>query len=450
MTIIARRTFLGTSAVLAGCTMAAPVARTPLAVGGGGAKGFVRRDGQRLMVGDEPYRFVGANIWYAAYLGADAAYGDRARLGRELDALAAMGVTNLRVLASAEEGPLKNSIKPGFRGPGTDYNQTLLAGLVYALAEMAKRGMRAVLYLTNFWEWSGGMMTYLSYVNGGTYLNMNDPAHPWPEFANFNAQFYGNDRAMGLYRDWIRTVVGRTNGVTGTRYADDPTIMAWQLSNEPRPSGDAAHANLPQFYAWVRSSAQLIKSLAPRQLVSTGSEGLKGGLERTDIVLAEHAVPEVDYLTVHIWPNNWEWVKQTDLANTAARGEALTDKYIADHIALAKQLNKPMVIEEFGYPRDAGSNDPAVATTYKDRFYGRIYTAALRNMAEGGPIVGTNFWAWNGEARAAHPDYRFKDGDRQYMGDPPHEPQGWYGIFTGDTTIRLVADHAAAIARLPK
>ncbi len=42
--------------------------------------------------------------------------------------------------------------------------------------------MRAVLYLTNFWEWSGGMMTYLSWINGGNYINMNDPAHPWPEF----------------------------------------------------------------------------------------------------------------------------------------------------------------------------------------------------------------------------------------------------------------------------
>jgi hypothetical protein len=56
----------------------------------------------------------------------------------------------------------------------------------------------------------------------------------------------------------------------------------------------------------------------------------------------------------------------------------------------------------------------------------------------------------NGEARAQHPDYRFRDGDGQCMGDPPHEPQGWYGIFTGDTTVRVVADHAAAIARLPQ
>ena len=444
MTLIARRGFIGSGALLAGCTMAPPLSRST----GAGAQGFVRREGVRLLVDDQPYRFVGGNMWYAAYLGADAPYGDRARLGRELDALAAMGVTNLRVLASSEEGPLKNSIKPGFRGPGKDYDRTLLAGLDYALAEMGRRGIRAVLYLTNFWEWSGGMMTYLSYVNGGNYLNMNDPAHPWPAFANFNAQFYGNRAAMDLYRDWIRAVVGRTNGVTGKPYADDPTIMAWQLSNEPRPAGDTAHADLPQFYAWLRDSAQLIKSIDRNHLVSTGSEGLKGGLESAEIVLAEHAIPEIDYLTVHIWPNNWDWVQQTDLANTAARGEMLTDQYIADHVALARQLDKPMVIEEFGYPRDGGSNDPAVATTYKDRFYGRIYSAAINDMREGGPIAGTNFWAWNGEARAAHPDYRFRDGDRLYMGDPPHEPQGWYGIFTGDSTIRLISDHAKAIAAL--
>ena len=437
-----RRGFLGAATLLAGCATVPRASATA-------SPGFVRRAGMQLMVGDRPYRFVGANMWYAAYLGADAPYGDRARLGRELDALKAMGVTNLRILASAEEGPLRNAIKPGFR-TATTTNATLLAGLDYALAEMAKRDMRAVLYLTNFWEWSGGMMTYLSYVNGGRYLDMNDPAHPWPAFANFNAQFYGDARATGLYRDWIRTLVSRTNNATGRRYADDPTIMAWQLANEPRPAGDVAHADIEQFTGWVRDSARLIKSLDPNHLVCTGSEGLKGALERPDILLAEHGLAEIDYLTAHIWPNNWDWLKQTDLANTYRRGETLTQDYIASHVLLARQLDKPLVIEEFGYPRDGGSNDPAVATGYKDRFYRLIYAAALRDMGEGGPIAGTNFWAWNGEARAEHPDYRFRDGDRHYMGDPPHEPQGWYGIFTGDTTVRIVADHAAAVARLPR
>ena len=35
---------------------------------------------------------------------------------------------------------------------------------------MGRRGMTAVIYLTNFWEWSGGMMTYLYWTNGGRYM----------------------------------------------------------------------------------------------------------------------------------------------------------------------------------------------------------------------------------------------------------------------------------------
>ncbi len=437
---IDRRLLLGSAVLLAGCAT--------MRGGDAAHRQFVRRDGMRLMTGDRRYRFVGANMWYAAYLGADAAYGNRARLIRELDALAALGVTNLRILASAEEGPLHHSIKPGFR-TATTVNDALLGGLDFALAEMAKRNIRAVLYLTNFWEWSGGMMTYLSYVNGGRYIDVDDPAHPWPAFANFNAQFYGNDRAVGLYHDWVRALVTRSNGVTGIRYADDPTIMAWQLANEPRPAGDLAHAAPPQFHAWVQGTARLIKSLDPHHLVSTGSEGLMGALGQPEIVLAEHAIAEVDYLTAHIWPNNWEWVRQADLPGTHARGEALSQKYIDQHVGFARQLNKPLVIEEFGYPRDGGSNDPAMSTQYKDRFYRLIYAAVERDMARGGPTAGTNFWAWNGEARAQHADFKFQPGDLQYMGDPPHEPQGWYGIFAGDTTTRIVADHAAAVARLP-
>ncbi len=53
----------------------------------------------------------------------------------------------------------------------------------------------------------------------------------------------------------IRAIVGRTNKVTGTRaHANDPTIMAWQLANEPRPAGSDAVglAALPAFRALVQ------------------------------------------------------------------------------------------------------------------------------------------------------------------------------------------------------
>ncbi len=54
-------------------------------------------------------------MWYAAYLGADAPFGNRDRLRRELDGLGALGIDNLRILGSSELSPLKNSITPAFR-----------------------------------------------------------------------------------------------------------------------------------------------------------------------------------------------------------------------------------------------------------------------------------------------------------------------------------------------
>ena len=77
-------------------------------------------------------------------------------------------------------------MRPTFRNRTRHFNETLLRGLDHALAEMGRREITAVIYLTNFWEWSGGMMTYLYWTNGGRYINMNDPAHPWPEFPDMS------------------------------------------------------------------------------------------------------------------------------------------------------------------------------------------------------------------------------------------------------------------------
>ncbi|TGX52407.1 mannanase [Sphingomonas gei] len=438
--MVTRRSLIGGSAALA-ATLGLPV---PAAA----ASPFVRREGTRLMLGDRAYRFAGANLWYGAWLGSSAAFGDRARLVRELDALAATGVTNLRILASAEESPLRNSVKPAFHAGGDAANPALLDGLDFCLAEMAKRNMKAVLYLTNFWEWSGGMMTYLYYVTG-KYMDASDPAHPWPEFPNATAQFYANPEAVALNHDWVRAMVGRTNRVTGIAYRNDPTIMAWQLANEPRPAGDLATATplLPAYNAWIQGSARLIKSIDRNHLVSTGSEGLMGSVQTADIYRKAHDIPEIDYLTAHIWPLNWSWVDAKDIPGTHAGATAKVAEYLAQHQALAKEIGKPLVIEEFGYPRDGGGYDPEASTRFKDLYYKQIYDAVLSSARTGGPIAGSNFWAWNGAGRAAHGDHRFKPGDTAWLGDPPHEPQGWYGVFDSDASTRgVIKAHAEALA----
>ncbi|QNN65148.1 mannanase [Sphingomonas rhizophila] len=411
-TPLGRRTFVGgTAAALASCAIpvGAPVARP-----------FVGRSGTALTLDGRRYRYVGTNMWYAAYLGAEAAYGDRGRLQRELDRIAVLGLTNIRLLGSSEDSPLKNSVTPTFRDRTSAYSETLLKGLDFTLAEMGKRGLRAVIYLTNFWEWSGGMMTYLYWNNGGRFINMNDPAHPWPEFADMSSQFYANRQAVAQYHDYVRAVVTRTNSVTGIRYADDPTIQSWQLANEPRPGGgkEVGLNHLRDYLAWISDTSRLIKSLDSNHLVSTGSEGTQGCLDDDACVINAHSAPSIDYVTAHIWPQNWEWADPKDLAGSWPKVETNTRAYLARQIAIASQLGKPLVVEEFGFPRDSGGFERSASTRWRDRFYGLIFELALDSMRAGGPVAGTNFWAWGGEGRAAHADFAFKPGDSSYLGDP--------------------------------
>jgi mannan endo-1,4-beta-mannosidase len=410
---------------------------------------FVSVEGQHFKLKGQTYRFAGANIWYGAYLGAPAAYGNRQRLLQELDTLKALGITNLRVLASSELSPLINSLDPAFSSSERGvYNQDLLAGLDFLLAEMAKRDMKAVLYLTNFWEWSGGMMAYIDYTTGA-YINNGDPKYPWPAYADYSSRFYSNKPAIALYHDYVKMLLARTNSITKTAYVDDPAIMAWQLSNEPRPGGgpEIAAANMPVYLEWIASTSALIRSLDKNHLVSLGHEGLKGAVGNTQYVIDAHQ--HIDYLTAHIWPQNWGWVDAKDLPGTFAAAEVKVRQYIDDHIAIAKTINKPLVFEEFGFPRDNVEYEPGTPTALKDRFYGMIYAAVEAAVKTGGPVAGSNFWAWNGAGRALNKDYRMKRGETAYVGDPPHEPQGWYGVFNTDTSTQsLIKAHAAALRQL--
>jgi mannan endo-1,4-beta-mannosidase len=434
-----RRSLLGGigAASLAGCAT----------VPAGDSDRFVRRAGMSFTRGGRPYRYTGANAWYLAWLGSDTKYGDRARLGRELDRLKAIGVGNVRLLAGAEESPVRNSIRPGFEVRDGALNTALLAGLDVAMAELGKRDMTAVLYLTNFWEWSGGMMSRL-YWETGQYKNMNDPADPWPAFPDMSCQFYANDDAVRRFFGYVRMLIGRKNSVTGVMYRDDPTLMAWQLANEPRPGVSPAvmQAILPAYYKWIDDSAALIRSLDPNHLVSLGMEGTIATNGDTGIVARAHQ--NIDYMTAHIWPLNWGWVDGKNLAGTWDSGKAKVVDYIDTHVRLARDAGKPLVIEEFGFPRDGELYDPGVSTVFRQRYYRLIYGSAEASLVSGGPVQGTNFWAWNGEARAQHPDHHFVAGvDTQYMGDPPHEPQGWYGNFDSDAAmLAIVREHAKAFA----
>lgn len=414
----------------------------------GADAGFVTVEGTRFVLDGRPYRFAGANFWYGAYLGAPGAVGDRERLRAELDQLRDSGITNLRVLAVSEASGFQRGVRPAtLEAPG-EFDEALLQGLDFLLAEMAARDMKAVLYLTNFWQWSGGMSQYVSWFTGEP-VSDPDATGDWNGFMQNSARFYRIPEAQALYRDVIETIVTRRNGITGVRYNEDPTVMSWQLANEPRPgSEEGGFAHFQAFRDWIDETAGFIRSLAPRQLVSTGNEGAMGALGDEDLYIIAHASPNVDYLTFHLWPANWSWFDPEDAEATWPSALETSLAYIDRHIDIAGKLGKPTVLSEFGLNRDDGAFDPETGTRYRDRFYDAVFARLYQRAAAGDPIAGSNFWAWGGRGRTANADHMWRPGDA-FTGDPPQEPQGLYSVFDDDaSTLRIISEHAAKMEAL--
>lgn len=406
---------------------------------------FITIQGTQFRLRGEPYRFVGTNLWYGAYLGSPGATGNRSRLSRELDQLKSIGVTNIRVLGLSEASELKRAVRPAIMTSPGQYDEDLLTGLDYLLAEMAQREMTAVIYLNNFWQWSGGMTQYVAWFTGASPLDP-DVTGDWNGFMDNSAKFYSIEQAQRAFKDAIRTLITRRNTVTGKLYNEDPTIMSWQLANEPRPGSDTnGLTNARAFIDWLESTARYIHALAPKQLVSTGSEGWMGTAGDRALYVESHKSPHIDYLTFHMWAPNWQWFDPKRAAQTYDSGWAKARDYLDWHIDVAGQLGKPIVLEEFGMNRDEGSFDPAASTKYRDRYYRDVFSVLEQRAAEGAAIAGSNFWAWNGAGRTHNADSMWKPGD-DFVGDPPQEAQGLYGVFDSDaSTIAVIKAHAAQL-----
>lgn len=411
---------------------------------------FVTVKDTRLVRHGAPYYIAGTNLWYGAWLGAPSAVGDRARLLKELDRLKSLGINNLRVLAVAEQTAMKSAVSPATTSKPGVYDENLLRGLDFLMAELGKRDMTAVIYLNNYWQWSGGMTQYLNWFTG---VPAHDPnvSREYDRYMNETAGFYTNEAAQREYRRVIAHVVKRVNTVTNKAYRDDPAILSWQLANEPRPGGAKASAEQKAVYVkWIADSAAYIRSLDPNHLVSTGSEGLAGSARDEKLFLEAHRTPAVDYLTYHLWPRNWGWF---DARRPAETWDGMMEKslhYLNVHVDYAKALGKPIVLEEFGLDRDGASFDPKSPTTVRDRFYKEVFGLVQRRAEAGDPVMGWNFWAWNGAGRAANADYWWKPGN-ELMGDPPQEEQGMYGVFDSDaSTLAVIADHARRLQALSK
>lgn len=386
---------------------------------------------------EQVYRFVGTNFWYGPILASDGEWNDSLRLSRELDSLQNMGINNLRILAGAE-GPagLPHHISPVLQSSPGKYNDTLLVGLDRFMAELERRQMKAVVYLTNAWEWSGGYGSYLQWTGHG--VAPVPGINGYNEYVDHVARFVQSPESRRMAVDHARYMAGRINSVTGRPYSESPAIMSWQVCNEPRAFSKDGKEDL---LTWIKEMAGAIKEVDSNHLVSTGSEGMYGCEGDLELWTRIHALPEIDYAVIHLWPTNWGWASRDSVETHIDRACEYSGWYIDAHLqALADSgIRKPIVIEEFGYPRDGFLFSTEAPVTARDKYYAYI----LERFSADPRISGINFWGWNGSGRSAnHSADLWHCGD-DYLCDPAHEPQGMYGVFDTDTsTINLLRQYS--------
>ncbi|KAI8446672.1 glycoside hydrolase superfamily [Phakopsora pachyrhizi] len=420
--------------------------------------------------GCSKYYLVSMNYWGAMNLAADeSSGGNQTRFKTEVKQLADHGVNNVRIMAASEGS--NNGVQPFRMYPALqptigNYDEKIFVGLDRALVEFSKYNITVVMTLNNFWHWSGGYSQYVSwatndstipypsswdpdlnppfgdYTNNGSWGSYNPSTQTYDGFTGFAGRFYNDtsitNRTQTWFKDHIKRVINRVNTVTGIAYKDDPTIMTWELTNEPQDPP----------LNWIVDTAQYIKSLAPKQLVTVGFEGKNGEWWFKRV----HAPNSIDYTCGHLWVQNWGFYDPLDPTDgNLTVAESYADQYLANLSSWAVDLNKPVVLEEFGMARDNFQNvekgaprsfylyDASATTTHKDRYFSRIINKVVEYFKQGKGFQGTGPWSYGGIWR---PTDRRNSFGQSWAGDPPHEAPGWYDLYDTDPTMKIVSKQA--------
>lgn len=299
---------------------------------------FVTTKADGFMLDGKPFRVAGVNNHYLTF-------GSPGEVTRVLDDATAMGANVVRTFLQPVIGSLDGKVPTIWNSKSTSDSSNLgtkgiymmswdpitnqmvpndgpdgLQKADYLIAEASKRGLRLIIAFVDFWAYTGGAQ------------QMN----AWYGSSDKYTFFAQDPRTRQDYKNWVRHVLSRINTVTGVRYADDPTIFAWELANEPDIHPE------PLLMDWLTEMSAYVKTLAPKHLVTTGHGNMNHRLSDMNI-------PSVDFGTWHGYPSYVEM------------SHADFDNRIREYCAIGKNLGKPVILEEFGVPR----SDPNQAKAYE-------------------------------------------------------------------------------------
>ncbi|KAL1519690.1 hypothetical protein AB1Y20_023200 [Prymnesium parvum] len=319
---------------------------------------FVHAREKNLVILGEEFRFMGANI---PWLLTEIMEGRENNAGAMMGKCVALGITVIRTwgFRDGEAGMTPPPLQ--FRPSGFD--ETTFRALDKLVLIARRHGIRLVLPLLNYGSEGGGIAQYHRWAASAPKYTGPSNTIDWSYARSWNAEhsscprFYLDSVSTDLYLWMAKTLTGRVNHLTNVAYRDDPTIMMWELCNGCRCPGElGANTSLVQ---WMTRVAPQVKAFAPRQLLSTGGEGLMGAYSNKDPLRAWMRTQGADFLHTESIVGIDVAVYQARLNKWAAEKFVLVEvptdlltprlrDWIAQHDRVAEAIRKPVLLEALG------------------------------------------------------------------------------------------------------
>ena len=375
---------------------------------------FITVEDGKFKDNGEDFRFIGTNNYYLHYK-------DKTMIEDAIQSAALGGFNVIRMWGffdgvdsdyqnnHAYMQPYANSYVPPDSMPS--YYVNCWERMDYAVSEAKKADVKLIIVFTNYWTDFGGISQYVKWSDEKSGIDTSDPSYS-PDLS----KFYTDDYCKTTYKAYMNYLVNRVNTVTHVAYKDDPTIMGFELMNEPRNPGK----NPSILTNWVDEMTTYFKTIDTNHLVAVGDEGhfsnresdayngqskdnYNGaqGISYDDIIKLDN----VDFGTYHLYPEGWG---APDVA------QLWGEKWIKDHIESSDKYNKPCICEEFGINAQNGQNRELIYSSWCKKIYDLGGAGGLFWMLAG---KDTGSSSVNGY----YPDY---DGYRLlYLGEAKSDPE---------------------------
>ncbi|GAB1521348.1 hypothetical protein RhiTH_004442 [Rhizoctonia solani] len=211
--------------------------------------GFVKTSGTKFTLNGSTFTVVGSNAYWMAQLSTSN------DITQAFTDLKNAGFTTLRTWGFNDVTSPSGTYYQLWSGSTATVNTGAdgLAKFDTVVAAAKAAGIRLIIALTNNWSDYGGMDVYVKQILGSSNHDL----------------FYTDAKVKAAFKSYINAWV--------SRYKNEPTVLGWELANEPRCKGStgtwSGTCTTATITNWASEISAYIKSLDPNHLVGLGDEG---------------------------------------------------------------------------------------------------------------------------------------------------------------------------------